>query len=87
MRLISVRVEKDSADIKNIHYEGKAAHGALVIVECMSDNPTRTVANVKAIFSKNGGEVLQNGSLGFMFTRKAVFHLEKICRRFRRIRT
>ncbi|EAK7174347.1 YebC/PmpR family DNA-binding transcriptional regulator [Campylobacter coli] len=68
---------KDSADIKNIHYEGKAAHGALVIVECMSDNPTRTVANVKAIFSKNGGEVLQNGSLGFMFTRKAVFHLEK----------
>lgn len=68
---------KDSADIKNIHYEGKAAHGALIIVECMTDNPTRTVANVKAIFSKNGGEVLQNGSLGFMFARKAVFHLEK----------
>ena len=68
---------KDSADIKNIHYEGKAPHGALIIVECMSDNPTRTVANVKAIFSKNGGEVLQNGSLDFMFSRKAVFHLEK----------
>lgn len=69
---------KDSADIKNIHYEGKAAHGALIIVECMSDNPTRTVANVKAIFSKNGGEILQNGSLTFMFSHKAVFHLEKI---------
>lgn len=68
---------KDSADIKNIHYEGKAAHGALIIVECMSDNPTRTVANVKAIFSKNGGEILQNGSLTFMFSHKAVFHLEK----------
>lgn len=68
---------KDSVDIKNIHYEGKAPHGALIIVECMSDNPTRTVANVKAIFSKNGGEVLQNGSLTFMFSRKAVFHLEK----------
>ncbi|KAA6224891.1 MULTISPECIES: YebC/PmpR family DNA-binding transcriptional regulator [unclassified Campylobacter] len=68
---------KDSADIKQIHYEGKAPHGALIIVECMSDNPTRTVANVKAIFSKNGGEILQNGSLGFMFSRKAVFHLEK----------
>lgn len=68
---------KDGADIKNIHYEGKAAHGALVIVECMSDNPTRTVANVKAIFNKNGGELLQNGSLDFMFSRKAVFHLEQ----------
>ena len=68
---------KDAAEIKNIHYEGKTPHGALVIVECMSDNPTRTVANVKAIFNKNGGELLQNGSLGFMFSRKAVFHLEK----------
>lgn len=68
---------KDAADIRHIHYEGKAPHGALVIVECMSDNPTRTVANVKAIFAKNGGEVLQNGALGFMFSRKAIFHLEK----------
>lgn len=68
---------KDSAEIKSIHYEGKAPHGALVIVECMTDNPPRTVANVKAIFAKNGGEVLQNGALGFMFSRKSVFHLEK----------
>lgn len=68
---------KDNAEIKSIHYEGKAPHGALVIVECMTDNPTRTVANVKAIFAKNGGEVLQNGALGFMFSRKSVFHLEK----------
>ncbi|WP_270987045.1 YebC/PmpR family DNA-binding transcriptional regulator [Campylobacter upsaliensis] len=68
---------KDSAEIKSIHYEGKAPHGALIMVECMSDNPTRTVANVKAIFNKNGGEMLQNGALGFMFARKAVFHLEK----------
>ncbi len=68
---------KDSAEIKSIHYEGKAPHGALVIVECMTDNSTRTVANVKAIFAKNGGEVLQNGALGFMFSRKSVFHLEK----------
>ena len=66
---------KDSAEIKNIHYEGKAAHGVLVIVECMSDNPTRTVANVKAIFNKNGGEVLPNGSLSFMFSNFSVYKL------------
>lgn len=66
---------KDSADIKTIFYDGKAAHGVQIIVECATDNPTRTVANVKAIFSKNGGEVLPSGSLSFMFTRKSVFEL------------
>ncbi|WP_169784233.1 YebC/PmpR family DNA-binding transcriptional regulator [Campylobacter curvus] len=68
---------KDSADIKTIFYDGKAAHGVQIIVECATDNPTRTVANVKAIFSKNGGEVLPSGSLSFMFSRKSVFELNK----------
>ena len=68
---------KDSADIKTIFYDGKGAHGVQIIVECATDNPTRTVANVKAIFSKNGGEILPSGSLNFMFTRKSVFELEK----------
>lgn len=67
---------KDSADIKTIFYDGKGAHGVQVIVECATDNPTRTVANVKAIFSKNGGEILPSGSLNFMFTRKSVFELD-----------
>ena len=67
---------KDSADIKTIFYDGKGAHGVQIIVECATDNPTRTVANVKAIFSKNGGEILPSGSLNFMFTRKSVFELD-----------
>ena len=67
---------KDSADIKTIFYDGKGAHGVQTIVECATDNPTRTVANVKAIFSKNGGEILPSGSLNFMFTRKSVFELD-----------
>ncbi|PID47096.1 MAG: YebC/PmpR family DNA-binding transcriptional regulator [Proteobacteria bacterium] len=68
---------KDAADIKEVNYEGKAPHGALVFVECATDNPTRTVANVKASFGKCGGQMLQNGSLEFMFSRKAVFEFEK----------
>jgi len=68
---------KDADDIKEIHYEGKAAHGALIFVECASDNPTRTVANVKSHFNKCNGQVLQNGSLEFMFSRKAVFEFPK----------
>jgi len=67
---------KDSADIKTIFYDGKGAHGVQIIVECATDNPTRTVANVKAIFSKNGGEILPSGSLNFMVTRKSVFELD-----------
>ena len=67
---------KDSADIKTIFYDGKGAHGVQIIVECDPDNPTRRVANVNAIFSKNGGEILPSGSLNFMFTRKSVFELD-----------
>ena len=67
---------KDSADIKTIFYDGKGAHGVQIIVECATDNPTRTVANVKAIFSKNGGEILPSGSLNFMFTRKSGVELD-----------
>ena len=61
---------KDSVDIKTIHYDGKAPHGALVIVECATDNATRTVANIKSIFNKAKGEFLPSGSLSFMFSRK-----------------
>lgn len=68
---------KDSADMKEIDYEGKGPHGLLVFVECMTDNGTRTVANVKSHFRKGGGEMLNNGSLEFMFSRKAVFEFNK----------
>lgn len=68
---------KDAQDIKEVNYEGKAPHGTLIFVECATDNPTRTVANVKAHFNKCGGQVLQNGSLEFMFSRKAVFEFPK----------
>ncbi|MCR4941558.1 MAG: YebC/PmpR family DNA-binding transcriptional regulator [Campylobacter sp.] len=68
---------KDSTDIKTIFYDGKAANGVQIIVETATDNPTRTVANVKSIFHKNGGEILPSGSLSFMFSRKSVFELVK----------
>jgi len=68
---------KDSADIKEILYDVKVAHGVQMVVECASDNNTRTVANVKAILSRNGGEMLTTGSLNFMFTKKCVFLFDK----------
>ncbi len=67
---------KDADEIKELHYEGKGPHGSLIMVECATDNPTRTIANVKAHFNKCGGQVLQNGALEFMFSRKAVFEFD-----------
>lgn len=67
---------KDSANMLEVNFEGKVPHGVLLFIECMTDNNTRTVANVKNILSKNGGEMLTNGSLEFMFDRKAVVEFE-----------
>jgi YebC/PmpR family DNA-binding regulatory protein len=68
---------KDADAYTEIVYEGKGPHGVLVIVECATDNPGRTVANVKSYFNKAGGGVVPNGSLEYMFNRKAVFEFEK----------
>lgn len=68
---------KDAESFSEINYEGKGPHGVLVFVECATDNPTRTVANVKSYFNKAGGGVVPNGSLEFMFSRKAVFEFTK----------
>lgn len=64
---------KDTASMLEVNFEGKAPHGVLLFIECATDNNTRTVANVKSILNKNNGELLTNGSLEFMFSRKAVF--------------
>lgn len=69
--------QKDIASFTQVDYEGKGPHGVLVYVECATDNPTRTVANVKSYFNKAGGAVVPNGSLEFMFNRKCVFELAK----------
>jgi len=68
---------KDAADIKEIKYEAKAPHGVQMIIECATDNNTRTVANVRAILKKGGAEMLTSGALNFMFTQKSVFVFDK----------
>jgi len=63
---------KDTASMLEVNFEGKAPHGVLIFIETMTDNNTRTVANVKNILTKRGGEMLTKGSLEFMFSRKAL---------------
>ena len=67
--------QKDIASFTEVNYEGKGPHGVLVFIECATDNPTRTVANVKSYFNKANGGIVPTGSLEFMFERKSVFEI------------
>jgi YebC/PmpR family DNA-binding regulatory protein len=67
---------KEEKDFQEIVYEGYAPHGVPVLVECATDNPTRTVANIRLQFSKNHGTMGNSGSVSFMFERKGLFKFE-----------
>ena len=58
----------DGVEYEEIRYEGYGIGGAAVIVDCMTDNRTRTVAEVRHAFSKHGGNLGTDGSVAFMFT-------------------
>lgn len=67
---------QDSADYHEVIYEGYAPHGVAVLVLTATDNPTRTVANVRMHFKKGSGKMGNSGSVAFMFNRMAVFRLK-----------
>jgi YebC/PmpR family DNA-binding regulatory protein len=66
---------QEATDYQQVMYEGYAPHGVAVLVETATDNPTRTVAGVRNIFNKFGGNLASNGSVSFMFRRMGVFRL------------
>ncbi len=68
---------KDTAGYQEIVYEGYAPHGIAVLVECATDNPTRTVANIRHYFRKHEGSLGNTGSISFMFEKKALFKVDK----------
>jgi len=67
---------KDAVDYQEIVYEGFAPHGVAVLVEAATDNPTRTVANVRGHFKTCGGNLANAGSVTFLFRRMGVFRLD-----------
>lgn len=75
-RAIKKAAGADAADYHEITYEGHGQGGVAFFVECTSDNPTRTVANVRAIFNKFNGTLGKNGELSFIFDRKGIFTIE-----------
>lgn len=74
-RAIKRATSKDQEDYKEMVYEGYGPHGIAILVESTTDNPTRTVANVRSYFNKLGGSLGTSGMLDFIFDRKSIFKI------------
>jgi YebC/PmpR family DNA-binding regulatory protein len=75
-RAIKKATGSDAASYIETSFEGYAPNGIAVFVECLTDNNNRTVASVRSVFNKYGGNLGTNGSLSFLFERKGIFTLK-----------
>jgi YebC/PmpR family DNA-binding regulatory protein len=75
-RAIKRATTKEQEDYKEIIYEGYGPHGIAILVETATDNPTRTVSNIRSIFNKNGGSLGTSGSVSFLFEHKCNFKVK-----------
>ena len=67
---------RGAAQYQQVHYEAYAPHGVALLIETATDNPTRTVAAVRNIVTKNGGNLATSGSVAFLFKHMGVFRLD-----------
>jgi len=65
------------ADWEDVTYEGYGPGGVAVVVDCMTDNRNRTVAEVRRAFDKHGGKMAQTGAVGWMFKKRGQIHVLK----------
>ncbi len=76
-RAIKKASDKDTANYKEVIFEGYAPHGIAVLIEAATDNNNRSVANVRSYFNKCNGSLGTQGSVEFMFERKCHFKIAK----------
>jgi len=67
---------REAANYQQLIYEGYAPHGVALLVEAATDNPTRTVAAVRNVITKGGGNLATHGSVSFLFRKMGVFRLD-----------
>ena len=65
--------DKDGAVLEEVFYEGYAPHGVALMVECVTENRNRTVAEIRHILSRSGGNMGEAGSVGWQFSRQSYF--------------
>jgi YebC/PmpR family DNA-binding regulatory protein len=76
---------KDGVVYEQIFYEGYAPHGVAVMIECVTENRNRTVAELRHALSRSGGTLGEGGSVGWQFTRKSYFVIDSKGKDFDRI--
>jgi YebC/PmpR family DNA-binding regulatory protein len=69
--------ELEGANYEEIQFEGYGPGGVAVIVQCLSDNRNRAVSEIRHAFSKHGGNLGENGSVSYMFSKKGLIVVEK----------
>jgi YebC/PmpR family DNA-binding regulatory protein len=69
-------VGRDATNYQQVLYEGYGPHGVALLIETATDNPTRTVAHVRNVISKHGGNLGSSGSVSFQFHKMGVFRLD-----------
>lgn len=74
-RAIKKATSKDDVGYKEMVYEGYGPFGIAIVVETATDNPTRTVANIRSYFNRYNGSLGTTGSLQFLFDHKCVFKI------------
>lgn len=77
-RSIQRAADKSAAAVEEVMYEGYGPGGVAILVECATDNKNRTYPEVRLAFSKNGGNMADQGSVAFQFARKGVIRLKGI---------
>lgn len=68
-------MSKEEKDYEEVVYEGYGPFGIAIFIDCATDNPTRTVANIRSYFNRADGALGKTGSLDFLFDRKGVFKI------------
>ena len=76
-RAIKNAMGQDQSEYKEVPYEGYGPHGVAIFVDALTDNTTRTVADVRSVFNKFNGNLGTQGSLSFLFDHKCVFTFKK----------
>ena len=76
-RAIKNAMGKDQSEYKTMTYEGYGPHGVAILVDTLTDNPTRTVGDVRSVFNKFNGNLGNMGSLAYLFDHKCVFTVRK----------
>lgn len=76
-RAIKKASSKDESAYEEVVYEGYGPHGIAFVIETLTDNPTRTVANVRSYLTRSGGSLGTMGSNAFLFERKCIFKIKQ----------